>query len=76
MKSRPSVVALAFFVLLLNSGYLYAFADPTLFYFGNIALHVMLEPTPRVVAGQPITSPLSSETATADNAIFPVFVTR
>src|SRR5437588_4257165 len=42
MRSRPSVVALAFFVLLVNSGYLYAFADPTMFYFANVALHVVL----------------------------------
>ncbi|MGH9330944.1 MAG: hypothetical protein ACRD09_10905, partial [Vicinamibacterales bacterium] len=41
--SRPARgLFAAFLVLLLNSGYLAAFASPTLFYFSNVALHVLL----------------------------------
>jgi tetratricopeptide (TPR) repeat protein len=39
---RPSLLVVAFFILLLNSAYLYAFASPTLFYFANVGLHVLL----------------------------------
>ena len=40
--TRVSRLALGFFVLLLNSSYLYAFASASLFYFANVALHVFL----------------------------------
>src|ERR1051325_10137211 len=36
------VLIAGFFVLLVNSSYLAAYAEPTLFYFGNIALHILL----------------------------------
>jgi hypothetical protein len=36
------VLVAGFFVLLVNSSYLAAFADPTLFYFSNVALHLLL----------------------------------
>src|SRR5437868_570726 len=39
---RPSLFVLAFFILLLNSAYLYAFATPSLFYFTNVGLHAIL----------------------------------
>ena len=32
----------AFVLLLLNSAYLWPFADPTLFYLGNLVLHMLL----------------------------------
>src|SRR6185295_4603072 len=32
----------AFVVLLLNSAYLWPFAEPTLFYLGNLVLHMLL----------------------------------
>jgi tetratricopeptide (TPR) repeat protein len=35
-------LAVAFLLLLVNSSYLYAFASPDLFYFANVALHVLL----------------------------------
>jgi tetratricopeptide (TPR) repeat protein len=42
-SQRPRrAVLLAFAVLLLNSAYLAAFASPTLFYYSNVALHVLL----------------------------------
>src|SRR5215208_2917732 len=41
--SRTAKVLVAGFLLLLvNSSYLAAFADPTLFYFSNVALHLLL----------------------------------
>lgn len=36
------VLAIAFIILLINSSYLAAYAEPTLFYFSNVALHVLL----------------------------------
>src|ERR1044072_8142782 len=36
------VLVAGFLVLLVNSSYLAAFADPTLFYFSNVALHLLL----------------------------------
>jgi tetratricopeptide (TPR) repeat protein len=42
MKRTSSLLVLAFFVLLLNSAYLYAFATPSLFYFTNVGLHAIL----------------------------------
>src|SRR5215510_1039955 len=32
----------AFLILLLNTSYIAAYADPTLFYFANVALHIVL----------------------------------
>jgi tetratricopeptide (TPR) repeat protein len=40
MKARRAAVV-GFFLLLANSSYLYAFATPSLFYFANVALHVL-----------------------------------
>ena len=42
MKPRIPVAVLGFLLLLANSSYLYAFATPSLFYFANVALHVLL----------------------------------
>src|SRR5258707_9768908 len=33
---------ICYLILLLNSSYLAGYADPTLFYFGNVALHLIL----------------------------------
>src|SRR5436190_14512053 len=45
-RETPSTIAkiliVGYLVLLVNSSYLAAYADPTLFYFGNVALHLML----------------------------------
>jgi Tfp pilus assembly protein PilF len=41
-KYSGSALVCGFVVLLLNSSYLAAFANPTLFYFGNVLLHVAL----------------------------------
>ena len=35
------LLVIAFAILLVNSSYLAAYASPTLFYFGNIALHIL-----------------------------------
>jgi tetratricopeptide (TPR) repeat protein len=35
------LLVIAFIILLVNSSYLAAYASPTLFYFGNIALHIL-----------------------------------
>src|SRR6185503_5042580 len=36
------LLVIGFLVLLVNSSYLAAYADPTLFYFGNVGLHLIL----------------------------------
>ena len=36
------LLVIGYLVLLVNSSYLAAYADPTLFYFGNVALHLLL----------------------------------
>ncbi|HKP87495.1 MAG TPA: multiheme c-type cytochrome, partial [Blastocatellia bacterium] len=36
------VLAIGFLILLFNSSYLAAYAEPTLFYFSNVALHIVL----------------------------------
>src|SRR6185295_10308842 len=36
------VLVFGYLLLLVNSSYLAAYADPTLFYFGNVALHLIL----------------------------------
>ncbi len=42
MKQKPPLLLLGFLLLVLNSSYLYSFASPDLFYFANVALHVVL----------------------------------
>jgi tetratricopeptide (TPR) repeat protein len=39
---RPSVLLVGFFALLVNSAYLVTRADPTLFYFANVVVHLFL----------------------------------
>src|SRR6185436_16029354 len=39
---RVKVLVIGFLALLINSSYLAAYADPTAFYFGNVALHLLL----------------------------------
>src|SRR5690349_14738712 len=45
-RETPGTIAkiliVCYLVLLANSSYLAAYADPTLFYFGNVALHLLL----------------------------------
>lgn len=45
-RSSPTrtvkLLAIGFALLILNSSYLVAYADPTLFYFGNVILHMLL----------------------------------
>ena len=36
------VLVIGFLILLVNSSYLAAYADPTLFYFSNVAIHLLL----------------------------------
>ena len=36
------VLVIGFLILLVNSSYLAAYADPTLLYFSNVALHLLL----------------------------------
>jgi tetratricopeptide (TPR) repeat protein len=38
----PKILAIGFVLLLINSAYLAANADPTLFYFGNVVVHLLL----------------------------------
>src|SRR3954452_24433794 len=40
--SLRAPVAIGFVVLLLNSGYIAAFADPTIFYMGNVLAHLVI----------------------------------
>src|SRR5215510_2571240 len=35
------LLVIGYLILLINSSYLAAFADPTLFYFGNVAFHLL-----------------------------------
>jgi tetratricopeptide (TPR) repeat protein len=46
VRKPPEIVAkllvITYLVLLLNSSYLAGYADPTLFYFGNVVLHLIL----------------------------------
>ena len=39
---RPIWIAAGFAILLVNAAYLAAFAEPSLFYFFNVVLHVIL----------------------------------
>ena len=39
---QVKVLVIGFFVLLINSSYLAAYAEPTAFYFSNVALHLLL----------------------------------
>src|SRR4029077_19465675 len=41
-RTITKVLVIGYLVLLVNSSYLAAYADPTLFYFGNVALHLIL----------------------------------
>jgi len=41
-KRLTKVLIIGFFILLINSSYLGAYADPTVFYFGNLAFHMAL----------------------------------
>ena len=42
LSPMTKFLLLAFLVLLLNSAYLASFADPTVFYMGNVLLHLFL----------------------------------
>src|SRR5215218_4583326 len=42
VDTRRRWLAAGFFALLLNSAYLWAFADPTLWYFAQVAVHPLL----------------------------------
>ncbi|MEE9268918.1 MAG: multiheme c-type cytochrome, partial [Candidatus Krumholzibacteria bacterium] len=42
MTVRTKLLLYGFFLLLLNSAYLVSFGDPTLFYIGNVFIHVLL----------------------------------
>ena len=46
MRKMPGLIVkslvIGYLVLLINSSYLAAYADPTLFYFGNVGLHLIL----------------------------------
>src|SRR5947207_15129718 len=51
--SRPSTrIAFGFAVLLVNSAYLAAFAEPSLFYFANVVLHIALGIALSIAAGR------------------------
>lgn len=41
-RTNVKVMIVGYILLLANSSYLAAYADPTLFYFGNVALHLIL----------------------------------
>jgi tetratricopeptide (TPR) repeat protein len=41
-RTIAKFLVIGYLVLLVNSSYLAAYADPTLFYFGNVALHLVL----------------------------------
>jgi tetratricopeptide (TPR) repeat protein len=41
-RTITKVLVIGYLVLLVNSSYLAAYADPTLFYFGNVVLHLVL----------------------------------
>jgi tetratricopeptide (TPR) repeat protein len=41
-RTIASLLVIGYLILLVNSSYLAAYADPTLFYFGNVALHLIL----------------------------------
>jgi tetratricopeptide (TPR) repeat protein len=42
LRTLPRWVSAGFWVLLVNTGYVWAFASPTLFYMANVLLHVVL----------------------------------
>ena len=42
MRLRTKLLLLGFLVLLINSAYLISFGEPTLFYIGNVLLHIVL----------------------------------
>src|SRR5215471_18981118 len=41
-KRLAKLLVIGFFILLINSSYLGAYADPTIFYFSNLAFHIGL----------------------------------
>src|SRR5882724_8345888 len=41
-STTVKLLVIGYLVLLVNSSYLAAYADPTLFYFGNVGLHLIL----------------------------------
>src|SRR5262245_31250549 len=41
-KRLTRLIVIGFFILLINSSYLGAYADPTIFYFSNLAFHIAL----------------------------------
>jgi tetratricopeptide (TPR) repeat protein len=41
-SKTPKTLVIGFILLLINSSYLAAYAEPTLFYFGNVVLHLLL----------------------------------
>src|SRR2546425_1331107 len=51
LESRRNWLAIAFVVLLVNSAYLAAAPSATLFYYANVAVHVVLGAVVAVVAG-------------------------
>src|SRR5438477_163625 len=51
MSRLPRGLFVGFIALLLNSAYLAAFADPSLWYYANVALHPILGPVPFFAAG-------------------------
>src|SRR5882762_2085504 len=42
LRRAVKLLVIGYLVLLVNSSYLAGYADPTLFYFGNVALHLIL----------------------------------
>ena len=42
MRLRTKLLLLGFLVLLINSAYLISFGEPTLFYIGNVLIHIVL----------------------------------
>src|SRR4051812_24518944 len=49
-RARPDWIAIAFLVLLINSAYVAAAPSATLFYYANVALHVLLGATVAIAA--------------------------
>ena len=42
MRLRTKLLLLGFLILLINSAYLISFGEPTLFYIGNVLIHIVL----------------------------------
>ena len=42
MRLSTKLLLLGFLILLINSAYLISFGEPTLFYIGNVLLHIVL----------------------------------